>query len=624
MDRFRLLFYSKQYIEYFFQINPMKKRNIFWKVMNKMKLIVFILLYSQIQRSKAQAVKISHLETVNTYVGIFDNENLFPVPVSASGSHVSVQVLKGKPFTDIPGTVYFNPGDRLNYDTVPDQHTKVSIQSLRLYLDTSTCKIKIHQFGVNRPVQFRIEYLINKNLSSFFYPFYFKKCEVTNKEYRQFTKWVRDSVARMQLAAVFPDRFLKDTISKQLNWETPIGWGSKDSKIEEVLEYLYFPQEATILGRKEFDTDKFIYNYKDDRNVIQNVAVYPDTIRYFEDVIFSSSGAQVFYFSHAGFDDYPVVGVNYYQAKAFCHWKNQQLHNLYDRRDCNFEYEADLPNDNEWEYVTNRYIYENGKQTMADFNCLTDLIIPDPSKPISYFLNATLYSNLQNVGGSCQDGFRWTHKADICKIKGWRKNEKLALNRDELGISGMGDNVSEWMNETYQDNWRPYLQKRKRILSSIQIHLCDSTKPPNKIGYLSFDQGGSKDTIYLFDKIMAWDPGANTTDVRPTNFIMSYSPTYYDNLQDQINIEIPLILGIENFYDERSGKDGQLVRGGNWFDERYSVNRTQDIPQRNIAGINAKTFVSPSKTCTTIGFRYVVRIKPKVSIKSNANLECIK
>ena len=269
----------------------------------------FILLFPQIQPAKAQVLKVSRLETANTYVGIFDNEFLFLVPLGVSGKHVSVKVLKGKPFADIPGTVYFNPGDHLNFDTVPDQHTKVSIQSLRFYLDTSSFKLKIHQLEAGRSIHYWSDNILNKNISSFFYPFYFKKFEVTNKEYRQFTTWVRDSVARMQLAAIFPDRFLKDTISKQLNWETPIGWGSKDSKIAEILEYLYFPQEGNIMGRKEFDTDKFNYNYKGTGNVVKSVAVYPDTICYFEDVIYSSSSASYLYFSHHGFDDYPAIGM---------------------------------------------------------------------------------------------------------------------------------------------------------------------------------------------------------------------------------------------------------------------------------------------------------------------------
>jgi len=564
-------------------------------------------IFSQIQPAKAQVIKASRLETVNSQVLNLNNEFLFPVPQAITGSHISFKVLKGKPFADIQGTVYFNPADYLTCDTIRDHSSsRVSIQSLRFYLDTSSCKIGIHQFEVNGPIQYELRYNFNKNYSSFFYPFYFKKYEVTNKEYRQFTTWVRDSIARTQLAAVFPEKFLKDTISKRLNWKTSIGWGSKNPQIREILDFIYWSAEDQFFGRKCYNTNKFIYTYTDLNNLIKSVAVYPDTLCYYDG---SSNGTYV-YFSNTKFDDYPVIGVNFYQAKAFCNWKNQQLHSSVNQQACNFEFEIDIPNENEWEYVTSRYNCENGEQTMADFSCVTDLIMDDSLKSLPYILNSTINGNLQQLGGSSQDGFRWIHKADIGTIKGWRKNTKLAINRDENGISGMGDNVSEWMNESYQDNWKPYLQKRNRMLSSIHINLPDSAKTSNKDRFISFDQGVSKDTIYLYDKIL--NVNTASTSVRPGIYFSEYLPTYYENFSKRINCEIPLVLGIEKFYDDRSDKDGQLVRGGNWFDERYSVNCMQDIPQRNFAGINAKTFVSRSKSSNKIGFRYVIRIKQKI------------
>jgi len=46
--------------------------------------------------------------------------------------------------------------------------------------------------------------------------------------------------------------------------------------------------------------------------------------------------------------------------------------------------------------------------------------------------------------------------------------------------------------------------------------------------------------------------------------------------------------------------------GANWYDERFSSKLGI-----NSAGINAKTFVDPSSSYSTLGFRYVVRVKEK-------------
>ena len=63
----------------------------------------------------------------------------------------------------------------------------------------------------------------------------------------------------------------------------------------------------------------------------------------------------------------------------------------------------------------------------------------------------------------------------------------------------------------------------------------------------------------------------------------------------------PIIEELEKWYNNYCDKDGQLVRGANWADERIS-----NFDGKNRAGINAKTFVSPHKQYSTLGFRYVV------------------
>jgi hypothetical protein len=49
-----------------------------------------------------------------------------------------------------------------------------------------------------------------------------------------------------------------------------------------------------------------------------------------------------------------------------------------------------------------------------------------------------------------------------------------------------------------------------------------------------------------------------------------------------------------------------LVRGANWYDERYAYKLG-----KNVAGTNAKVFLDPNKSHCTLGFRYVIYIYPK-------------
>lgn len=56
----------------------------------------------------------------------------------------------------------------------------------------------------------------------------------------------------------------------------------------------------------------------------KKVKVYPDTLCWLKDLTYAYNEPFVReYFSHIGYDNYPVVGVNWHQAQAFCNWRTQ-------------------------------------------------------------------------------------------------------------------------------------------------------------------------------------------------------------------------------------------------------------------------------------------------------------
>jgi len=239
--------------------------------------------------------------------------------------------------------------------------------------------------------------------------FWIDETEITNDKYRQFVYWVRDSIALRSLVIAgkeeFKMKFKNQTDEEispelaQLNWKMKIPWGSKDEEIRRVLDSLYYMDNNALGFRKQLDPGKLRYKYewinydqaalpmnkydvntgaypsnaraRVDTSYIENgiiinktierklttrkdlistriVNIYPDTIMWLRDFQYSYNDPKMrMYFSHPGFANYPVVGVTWEQAQAFCQWRTQLFNNanLIGGQDYR------LPTEGEWEYA---------------------------------------------------------------------------------------------------------------------------------------------------------------------------------------------------------------------------------------------------------------------------------
>jgi formylglycine-generating enzyme len=269
--------------------------------------------------------------------------------------------------------------------------------------------------------------------------FYMDDTEITNNEYRQFVYWVKDS-----LAHAFLDHFTEDEVTgeKRIDWEQNI------DKEDEALKELYLQGDDKFAGKREVDVSKFVFEYEwrdwkamaHDKNTKDKkkykkkdqVNIYPDTMVWIRDFAYSYNEPMTRnYFWHPAFDDYPVVGVNWRMAKAFCHWRTK-LWNTYmgsRKGQVNTE-DFRLPTESEWEYAS------RGGHDLA----------PYPWGAY-YTRNAKgcLLANFKPGRGNYpEDGGLYTVKAD-------------AYFPNDFSLYNMAGNVAEWTESAYYENAYSFL-----------------------------------------------------------------------------------------------------------------------------------------------------------------------
>lgn len=158
--------------------------------------------------------------------------------------------------------------------------------------------------------------------------FYISQTEVTNKEYRDFVHYIRDSVAHTLL------QHFKNA-DNSIDWKQSIDWNDKR------LDAMMTAPEERLFGRKEIDPSKLNIEL-DFFGQKEIISVHPDTLVWIKDFSYSYNEPLVKkYFAHAGYNNYPVVGVSLKQAMAFCQWKTKQVNaNIIVRLPTNAEWES--------------------------------------------------------------------------------------------------------------------------------------------------------------------------------------------------------------------------------------------------------------------------------------------
>ncbi len=140
-----------------------------------------------------------------------------------------------------------------------------------------------------------------------------------------------------------------------------------DEYYSEVMDSMYIPVAESFNGLRTIDVTKLKFRYswmdiqaaakakvgkRKDFIRTEQVQVYPDTTVWIKDFAYSyNEPMHNDYLWHAAYSKYPVVGVNWKQAKAFCAWRTLNKNSwLKKKKGRDLTNSFRLPTEAEWEY----------------------------------------------------------------------------------------------------------------------------------------------------------------------------------------------------------------------------------------------------------------------------------
>lgn len=267
--------------------------------------------------------------------------------------------------------------------------------------------------------------------------FWMDATEITNNEYRQFTNWVRDSTAAKLMGFIKAGTDGTETI----DWKKAktIKWGDKATM--EKVDAMILTPDNRIFNKKEIDPTKLvfhseIFDFKEAAKspkgvqrskfiVKKDLQIYPDTLCWVRDFAYSYNEPMAKkYYSHPAFGNYPVVGISWKQATAFCEWRTQYLNGFLESKKRMTESDFRLPTEAQWEYAA------RGGRSQSPYPW---------GGPYLRNRKGCLLANFKPGRGNYpEDGGFYTVRAD-------------AYWPNDFGLYNMSGNVAEWTSSLFYE-----------------------------------------------------------------------------------------------------------------------------------------------------------------------------
>jgi formylglycine-generating enzyme len=304
--------------------------------------------------------------------------------------------------------------------------------------------------------------------------FFMDETEITNNEYRQFVEWVQDSIIRHKMSkfseeeGVFGKANGKIRVTKRKDTsksDSIIDW-DKNNKIEKekdanginVYNKIYDTTfvKAWVDGKEVIKKTAYKYKYEQinyrklsDARVKDisidtlgyksfrlqyvdtiEIVIYPNTTDFQGDYVYSHEETESeFNFLHEAYDDYPVIGITWHQANAFCHWRTHIMNQYLKKEGEPLLADYRLPTETEWEYAA-----RGGLSTS-----------PYPwGGPYTRNMRGCFLANFKPLRGNFSaDG---GHKAITVQ----------SYNPNNYGLYDMSGNVAEWTSTAFDETSSSY------------------------------------------------------------------------------------------------------------------------------------------------------------------------
>ncbi|EKF55867.1 gliding motility protein gldk [Galbibacter marinus] len=316
--------------------------------------------------------------------------------------------------------------------------------------------------------------------------FYMDETEITNSEYRQFVEWVKDSIVRTKLAVLADelgevpgtggigefafkdadtsnlseyDKYMLFNYAgmgetgyegRSLNKDVDLIWDVTeypDEYYAEVMDSVYLSTEESYNGQRTIDVKELKYKYswmdiqaaarakgggsRLDFIKHEELNIYPDTTVWIKDFAYSyNEPMHNDYFWSEAYSDYPVVGVTWKQAKAFCAWRTKYKNDYQKENGKQFVNHFRLPTEAEWEYAARGGI-QSGTYPWGGPYILND--------------RGCFMANFKPLRG------------DYAADQALYTVEAKSYDPNDYNLYNMAGNVSEWTNSSYDPNSYEYV-----------------------------------------------------------------------------------------------------------------------------------------------------------------------
>ena len=291
--------------------------------------------------------------------------------------------------------------------------------------------------------------------------FYMDETEITNNEYRQFERWVVDSMIRTEMK-LFKNRRGDTLLSNNVvNGDTlkVIDWSVRLNENSDEYKFLYDSMfvKTYVDGQPIKEEDNFIYRYEEldvrslsksnrlDEEAIDNmdastyrdnfviereVKIYPSTLDYQSDYAYANNETDAtFNYEHVAHDDYPVVGITWEQANAFCHWRTHIMNSFLRSQNQPLLPDFRLPTETEWEYAA------RGGYGMSPYPW---------GGPYTRNMKGCFLANFKPLRGN------YTADGGLKAIK------VRQYNPNNYGLYDMAGNVAEWTSTVFDETSTSY------------------------------------------------------------------------------------------------------------------------------------------------------------------------